>query len=140
MAKRPAVMRLFHKNAHNYQKDYSVEVHTLGRQIVEWWDELCPPGKTPSVRFGGPTGVYSLIVLMSWWCTLLKTRPDNERTDCLCMLTDIDRVLLTTIGNIRSHVTTSASMLSSPCPSQPLKRANSRETTLPQKRKRPGRV
>ena len=43
MAKLPAVIRVFHKNAHNYEKNYGVGVHTLGGQIMEWWAEICPP-------------------------------------------------------------------------------------------------
>lgn len=129
--KRPAVVRAFHKNAHNYRKDYNIDVHTLGYQIMGWWSEICPPGGVPSVRFGGPTGIYTLVVLLSWWCTLLKARAGKEHADCLHTLTDVDRVLLAAINEIKSHPTT-PSLLSPPSPlppTQPRKRANSGEMT-----------
>jgi len=142
MVKRPAVMPLFHKNAHSYKKDYGVEVHTLGRQIMGWWSEISPRGGVPNIRFGGPTGVYSLVVLLSWWCTLLKARPSEEHVDCLRTLTDVDHALSVVIGDIENHSTTPTSMLSPtspPPPSQPRKRANPGETS-PRKRHRSARV
>lgn len=103
VTKRPAVVHLFFKNAHNYRKDYGVEVHTLGRQTMEWWSEICPPGGVQNVWFGGPTGICTVIVLISWWCAQLKARPEREHIDCLRTLKDVDRVLLAAIKDIRSH-------------------------------------
>ncbi|KAF9791998.1 hypothetical protein BJ322DRAFT_1015928 [Thelephora terrestris] len=111
--KRPAVIRAFHKNRHSYQRDYGVDVYTLGGEIMEWWAEICPP-RGPGVKFGGPTGIYTLIVLMSWWCALLEGKPQKEHADCLRILKDIDRVLLTTINNIKSCPTASTSILPQP--------------------------
>lgn len=135
---RPAVVALFYKNGHRYRKDYGIEAHTLGDQIMQWWSEISPPGGVPSVRFGGPTGIYSLVVSVSWWCTLLKSRPSREHTDCLRTLTDIDRALLEAITKSSDHPAASSST-SPPPPSQPRKRTNSGEMPAP-KRKRSGQV
>ena len=62
-----------------------------------WWAEICPPGGVQNVHFGGSTGVSTVIILMSWWCLLLKDKPSGEHTDCLCMLEDINQVLLAVI-------------------------------------------
>lgn len=131
--RRPAVIRLFHKNAHNYKRDYGVEVHTLGHQIMGWWSEICPPDGVPNIKFGGPTGIYALVVLMSWWCSLLKNKPDEEHTDCLRTLEDIDRVLQMAIKDIKNQPETLSP--TTPLPSQSRKRANTEETTS-QKRMR----
>ena len=127
MTKRPPVIPLFYKHAHNYRRDYNVKVQTLGHQIEGWWSEICS-GATPSVRFGGPTGIYTVIVLMSWWCTLLKDEPIEQQADCLRTLAHIDCVLLTAINEIKAHLTTSTSLSST-------KRKNS-EDVAPKKRKR----
>ena len=138
MATRPAVVRLFYKNGHNYRKDYGVEVHTLGRQIKEWWAEIYPPNGSPSIQFGGPTGIYSLVVLVLWWCRLLGAKPDEERVDCLRALEDIDRAFVAAIEDIERRPTSTSTLLSPTPPppsSQPRKRAGS-EGRLPQKRVR----
>ena len=138
MEKRPAVVRMFYKNGHNYRKDYGVGIDTLGSQIMEWWAEISPPSGVPSIRFGGPMGIYSLVVLMSWWCTRLKDKSDEERVDCLRLLKDIDRVLSTTVNDMKSHRTSSTFILSPTTPplsSQLRKRVISEEMT-PRKRTR----
>ena len=63
---------------------------------MRWWKEVKPAG----VCFGGPTGVYSIIVLMSWWCSLLKGQPDDKLTDFLHVIDDIDQVILSSIQGI----------------------------------------
>lgn len=63
---------------------------------MRWWEEIKTTGGG-NVRFGGPTGMYNLIILMCWWCQLLKDRPDDELTDCLRTLEDIDRVILSVV-------------------------------------------
>lgn len=83
---RPKVLSRFYKNAHNYKKDYGLEANALGAEIMGWWGEV----KSAGVRVGGPTGISSLVVLMCWWCSLLKGRPSHELTDCLRTLDDID--------------------------------------------------
>ena len=127
---RPRVIGTFIKNAHNYRKDYNIEVHNLGHQIMGWWGEICPPGGAPRIQFGGSTGVYTLIVLLSWWCRLLKVKPRGEHADCLRTLTDVDRVLLVAINAIPTT--------SPPPPSQPQKQPASPEM-LPRKCTRSGR-
>jgi hypothetical protein len=154
MAKRPAVMRLFHKNAHNYRKDYGVEVHALGRQIMEWWAEIYSHGGLPSVQFGGPTGMCGLVVLLSWWCALLQARPVEEHADCLRTLADVGRVLSLAVMETRNinriiapaetedpatSSSTPSSPISPPLPSQSRKRANSGKVSS-RKRARSGRV
>ena len=133
--KRPKVVGVFHKNGHNYLRDYNAEAHTLGHQIMEWWSEICPPGGIPSVRFGGRTGIYTIVVLMSWWCSLLESKPEEEHVDCLRTLKDVDRVLLTAVNDIKGHPTATSSVIPSSTPpsSRPRKRANSGDA-LPRKR------
>ena len=136
---RPAVVPTFYKNGHNYRKDYGVEAHTLGRQIREWWVEICHPNGRSSVQFGGPTGIYSLVVLITWWCKLLRAKPDAEHVECIRALEDIDRALVAAINDIK-HRATSTTLLSPTTPppsSQPRKRAGS-EVRLSQKRMRSG--
>lgn len=64
---------------------------------MSWWEEIKATGSPVNVCFGGPTGMYNLVVLVSWWCSLLKDRPDAELTDYLRTLEDIDRVVLSAI-------------------------------------------
>ena len=139
MNNRPKVIPKFYKNGHKYQKDYGVNIHTLGHQIGEWWTEICPPGGKPSIKFGGPTGIYTIVVLMLWWCSLLAAQPDSEHVDCLRTLEDIDRAFVEEINDIKGHSAAGTSMLLSPTTpppsSQPRKRANSGEM-LPWKRRR----
>jgi len=107
---------------------------------MKWWAEICLVGVS-GVQFGGPTGICTLVVLMSWWCVRLKEKPDEEQADCLHILKDIDKVLLTAIDNIKNHPATSTFTSSSaaPPPSQPRKRVNS-EHMSPRKRTRSSRV
>lgn len=136
VSERPPVICLFHKNAHNYKKDYSVEVCTLGRQIMKWWRELCPPGEPPKVQFGGPTGICTLIVLLSWWCAPLVTKSGGEQADYLRTLADVDHALLEAIDDIRRHPATSTPTPLPPASTlKPRKRGNS-TGTLPRKRAR----
>jgi hypothetical protein len=108
---------------------------------MEWWAEISPHGGTASIRFGGPTGIYTLVVLLSWWCTQLKAKPNREHADCLRTLQDVDRVLLATVNDMRTNPAARASTLLSPTtpppPSQPRKRPNAEELSS-RKRKRSG--
>lgn len=101
---------------------------------MDWWSEICPPGRKPSVQFGGPTGISTLVVLVSWWCTALRLEPNNAQTDCLRTLKEIDRVFLEAINGIRNHPVAPASDAPPPS-SQPCKRANTEEPLM-QKRQR----
>lgn len=58
---------------------------------MRWWEEIKSAG---AIQFGGPTGIYNIIVLMSWWCSLLKNQPASEHSDCIRILDDIDRSIL----------------------------------------------
>ena len=62
-----------------------------------WWEEIKTAGGAINICFGGPTGLCTLVVLMAWWCSLLKDRLDNELVDCLCTLEDIDRAVLSAV-------------------------------------------
>lgn len=114
--KRPEVLRAFFKNGHNYKKGYGIKAITLGSEITQWWDEITSTGNTTDICFGGPTGIYTIVVLMSWWCTLLKGRPDTELTDCLHVLKEIDRVILAAVQDITNQPTTSSPNRSSGTP------------------------
>ena len=61
---------------------------------MAWWEEVKSAGAVP---FCGPTGIYTIVVLMSWWCSLLKGRPNGELSDCLHTLDDIDSSILSAI-------------------------------------------
>lgn len=75
LRKRPKVIPAFYKNGHNYRKDYGLKLKakTLDAEIIAWWGEI----KASGLYFGGPVGTYGLIVLMTWWCSLLKDRPGD---------------------------------------------------------------
>ena len=97
MKNRPHVLSAFFKNGHNYKKDYGLKVESLGKETMCWWEEIKTTDGATNVRFGGPTGIYVLVVLMSWWCSLLKDQPDDKLTDCLRTLEDIDCVILSAL-------------------------------------------
>ena len=141
--KRPKVLRLFFKNAHKYTKNYELDAESLGTDTMSWWEEIKAKG---SVRFGGPTGMYSLVVLMTWWCSLLEGRPDNELIDCLRTIEEIDNAILSVVRNTNSPSPT----LPSPSQSSPailpahksrgLKRTASGEPFSKSKRLRSGKA
>jgi hypothetical protein len=104
---------------------------------MDWWSEICPPGGAPSVQFGGSTGISTLVILMSWWCALLKDKPDEEHADCLRTLKDVNCVFVAAINDLKDRPTVPAPALLSPTTppltSEPRKRASSGE---PSSRKR----
>lgn len=67
----------FLKNGHNYKRDYHIEVNSLSREVSTWWDEI---SETAQVGFGGPTGIYTMVVLMSWWCSFLENQSGSDRS------------------------------------------------------------
>ena len=101
-------MRAFFKNGHNYKKDYGIKATALGSEITQWWEEISSTGTKRDICFGGPTGIYTIVVLMSWWCTLLKNRPDTELTDCLRVLEEVDRTILATVRDVANRPTASS--------------------------------
>lgn len=129
---RPKVVQVFYKNAHNYHKNYGVNGKVLGEQIMKWWEEIISPGAASGVRFGGPTGIYSLVVLMTWWCSLLKMKPVEEHTHCISTIVQIDYAFITAIDSIRNGCGSS-----SPPSSQPRKRPPPKDTSA-RKRLRSG--
>ena len=97
---------------------------------MEWWTEIRPPNG-PGVQFGGPTGIFSLVVLMSWWCALLKEKPEEERADCYRILKDIDQVFSMAINNMKNRPAISTAVLTAvpPLPSQSRKRGALEDTS-----------
>jgi hypothetical protein len=137
----PKVLSIFYKNTHNYKKDYGLEANTLGAEIMGWWGEV----KSAGIRVGGPTGMCSLVVLMCWWCSLLKGRPSHELTDCLRTLDDIDCTISSALCTMagQPHATPTPGGCSSSVPAitpapQPrgAKRTASRESLSSRKRMR----
>jgi len=100
-------MRAFFKNGHNYKKDYALKATTLGADIAQWWGEINSTGNTTDVCFGGPTGIYTIIVLMCWWSILLKGQPDAGQTDYLRTLEEIDCAVFAVVRDARNQSTTS---------------------------------
>jgi hypothetical protein len=111
---RPQILSVFFKNGHNYKKNYKLEAKSLGGEIMCWWEEIKISNVTVNVRYGGPTGVYTLVVLVSWWCLLLKGQPDNELVDCLRTIEDIDRVISSAIHNTSNQPPIAPSRAGSP--------------------------
>ena len=105
---------------------------TLGPDIIQWWDELKSASNTMNIFFGGPTGIYTVIVLMSWWSALLNDRPDSELTDFVRILDEINRAILAAIQNARVK-TPAQSLRSAPPQARGTKRTISEE---PSSRKR----
>lgn len=133
------MVKQFYKDAHNYRKDYGLEVHTLGRQITTWWSDICPPNEEPRVRFGGLTGISTFVVLLSWWCSQLRNKPKREQADCLSILEDVDRVFLETINDIKNPSAVLApAPRPRPTPTQSRKRGNTDSVSGSKKRLRSG--
>ena len=100
-------MRAFFKNGHNYRKDDGLEAITLSADIIQWWDEINSTSNTTNVYFGGPTGISTIVILMSWWCKLLKGQPDANLSDCLRTLEEVDRAILAAVQDVRNRSSTS---------------------------------
>lgn len=101
--KRPDVLRVFFKNGHKYLKDYGLKASTLGSDIGQWWDELVSAGDFTAVCVGGPTGISTLVVLMSWWSKLLKGYPDAKLADFHRVLEDIDNTMVAAVLDVRGQ-------------------------------------
>lgn len=141
---RPEVVPVFYKNGHKYTKGYGLKADTLGPGIKSWWARI----KSACMYFGGPTGrIYTLVVLMTWWCSLLAdpSQPRDEQAwaDCLQTLDDIDHTILSVIHNTptSSPPNESSSGASTVQPTQPRgsKRASPSEE-LSRKRLRAGQA
>jgi hypothetical protein len=79
---------------------------------MHWWKEIMTTGGAANIRFGGPTGMYNFVVLMSWWSSLLKDQPDDKLTDYLRTLEDIDHAILSAVRNMNGQPPT-------PSPNEP---------------------
>ena len=105
MKSRPQVLPVFFKNGHNYTKGYGLEAKSLGADIMRWWEEITTTDGATNICFGGPTGIYNFVVLMSWWSSLLKGRPDDELVDFLRTLEDIDRAISSAVRDTDRPIT-----------------------------------
>ena len=85
---------------------------------MKWWAEICPPYGS-GVCFAGPTGIYSFVILLTWWCKLLKGKPAGQQQDCLRVLKEVDQALLVAVNNIKNRSAVSIST-----PSKAPKRSN----------------
>lgn len=127
---------LFYKNGHNYRKDYGLEAEILGPKVMTWWAEICSEGESSGVQFGGPTGIYSLVVLLTWWCALLKDEPNHKHIDCLVTIANVEVVLRLTVDELESSaIIASVTPTPAPPPSSQLRKRGSSETP-PRKRMR----
>lgn len=81
---------------------------------MRWWEEIKTKGIS-NLCFGGPTRLYTLIVLMSWWCSLLKNQPDSELVDYHCTLKDINCAFVATIRGVNN-----SPLAAAPSPSRSL--------------------
>lgn len=95
MENRPKVVPAFFKTGHRYEAKYGLVEETLRPGVINWWAEI----KSAGTYFGGPTGIYSIVVLMIWWGLLLKAQPSAELADYLHTLEDIDCTILSVIHN-----------------------------------------
>ena len=127
MDNRLKVIGLFFKNHHNYMKNYELEAKSLSAGIMSWWEELKTTKGGMSTNFGRPTGIYTLIVLMSWWCSLLKGRPDNELVNCLRTIEDVDRAILSAVCSLPPPPPGVSTTLPTPKPHGLKKRASSKQ-------------
>jgi len=114
---RPDVIAIFLKNHHNYKRDYGLEAHSLGSAISKWWREI---NGTAHVGFGGPTSIYTMIVLMSWWCSLLRDLSDAQRADYVVIVEELNRAVTAAIQRAKQPSDTpssaSPSSLNTPTP------------------------
>ena len=86
-------------------------------------------------------GIYSLVVLLSWWCSLLRAKPEIEHIDCLRTLEEVNRALVATVNNLKNRPTASISTLSAPATPHSSSRSRKQENSeelAPQKQKRCG--
>jgi hypothetical protein len=130
---RPKAVTTFFKNVHSYKKDYGLEIDTLGADIMGWWEVVKSTGDV----VGGPTGMYTFVVLMSWWCSLLERQPSRDRSDYLRTLEDIDRALLSALHNTTSPPRTPATPPTTPTtPAAPPTTSTTRPAPRPRGTKR----
>ena len=65
-----------------------------------WWSEI---SKADCIGVGGPTGIYTMVVLMTWWCSLLKGRPDSQHTEYTVMVEQLNRAILAAVSHVDQH-------------------------------------
>jgi hypothetical protein len=136
------VVAAFLKNGHAYGRDYHTESNSLGRDISAWWDEI---SGTAHVGFGGPAGIYLMVVLMSWWCSLLKDSLDSDRVGYTVLVDKLNHAILQAIprtdqSNAGPSSPDYSLLASSPPPSQyssqRAKRARAEDSSSSRKRLR----
>lgn len=134
MKNRPKVIATFLKNGHSYKRDYGLEALSLGNDISTWWEDI---KSTAHAGYCGTTGIYTLVVLMTWWSTFLGDQPNLERTRYLNIIEELNRAILTALQSAEKS-SAGPSLLAAPSrlpPSErcPAKRAHDEE---PSSRKR----
>ena len=92
---RPKVVAVFLKNGHSYKRDYQLKYHSFGSEVSGWWKEI---SNLACVGYGGPTGIYTLVVLMAWWSTFLRDHPDSEHANYLAIVGELDHAILAVIA------------------------------------------
>lgn len=91
----------FLKNGHSYTRDYRIEFDSLGREISAWWEEI---SGNAHVGFGGPTGIYTMVVLISWWCSFLENQPASDRSPYNHIVEKLNSAILEAIPRANQSV------------------------------------
>lgn len=129
----------FFKSGHKYERSYDLEADSLGREILAWWDEISEKG---FIDVGGPTGIYTMVVLASWWSKILEDDPHADRTQFSTFVDNFNHAISKAINNPTTGPSTIdyLRLTSSPPPSQytrvNAKRALSEEGPSSRKRSR----
>ena len=129
MKNRPKVIGVFIKYGHKYTRDYGLEAGPLGQDISAWWREVAA---TAHAGYGGTTGIYTLIVLMTWWCGLVRDQPESERAKYVSIVEDLNCGVLAALrstGTPLGSSTTDLLPTALPTSSQPNKRPTKRAAT-----------
>jgi hypothetical protein len=88
------VIATFLKNGHCYTCDYNIQVESLGHEISAWWNDI---SGTAYIGFGGPTGIYMMVVLISWWCSLLRNQSASDRSTYNLLVEQFNSAILDAI-------------------------------------------
>lgn len=115
-------MPAFFKSGHKYEKNYGLDAGSPCSEVLTWWDEISTKG---CVDTGGPTGIYTMVVLASWWSQLLEKDPLSDRTEFTTFVNTFNHAILEAIddhtsepSNTPEPPTTDHLRLTSPPPSQ----------------------
>ena len=129
---RPTVVGVFIKYGHNYRRSYGLEARSFGQEVSTWWGEI---SATAHAGYGGTTGIYTLIVLMTWWCGLLRKQSDSERAEYVAIVEDLNRAVLDALRSTDKtpgvcSPTTNSLPIASPVSPQPNNRHAKRASSI----------